>query len=378
MKLSALEYLVCLHCHSTLRLNDGAELEVGSSGEFYKGILSCQSCSKTFPIVRGVPRMVEAGKSTEADIRTGHAFAEAWKRFPLMNERYRKQFFDWIFPVDSEFFKDKVVLECGCGKGRHATLVSEAGARAVFAVDIGEAVDVAYANVGHLPNVCVVQADIAQLPFKADFDCAFSVGVLHHMEVPMSGFLAMSNKVNARGSIAVWVYGKENNWWLIHVINPVRKLITSKLPSAIVLFIAFLVAVPLAIYCKFFVTPLVNLRKRCSLVPPIYYGTYLSYIGQFDLTEIHHIVFDHLIAPIAHYISRGELASWFVEADWPEPIIRWHNRNSWCAVSSRNEAVLETLRARVIHDSRPEIGGRTTRHENRTPEKPPHDPSGRS
>jgi len=274
MKESALEHLVCLQCLSPLVLVPGYSSDPEHSAEIYTGSLKCTSCSAVFSIVRGVPRMVDEQASHPVDIRTGRSFAEAWKRFPFMDDRYQKQFFDWVFPVDNNFLKGKLVLECGCGKGRHAKLINDA--KAIFAVDIGEAIDVAYSNVGHLANVHLVQADIERLPFKNDFDFAFSVGVLHHMRSPISGFLAMSEKVNPGGSITAWVYGRENNWWLIKIINPIRETITSKLPSPVLLCLSAMIAFPLLVYCNVVASPYCKRRAKTRILPPLYYGPDLS------------------------------------------------------------------------------------------------------
>ncbi len=361
MKIAALQHLSCLNCLSRLDLIDGHEFDEVHKDEVKTGTLKCTKCASTFPILRGVPRFVDATQSSAGDIETGQSFADAWKKFPFMDDRYRRQFFDWVFPVDEEFVKDKLVLECGCGKGRHASLLMEAGARAIFAVDIGEAIDVAYANVGHLPGVHLVQADIERLPFNADFDFAFSVGVLHHMVSPISGFLSMSKKVNESGSIVAWVYGRENNWWLISIVNPIRERITSKMPSNLLLILSAMLAWPLLIYCKLVAAPWAALKEKFPLTPPLYYGEYLSYIARFDFREIHHITFDHLIAPVANYVARGYFASWFDEAGWPDSVIRWHNRNSWTGFSSKKVELLELMRTRVKDEPRLEVGGGTAR-----------------
>ncbi len=361
MKPSALTHLVCLSCLSDLKLDAKQTLDSNHSDEIYEGTLICTACSREYKIVRGVPRFVDESESSATDIRTGASFAEAWKRFPMMDERYQKQFFDWIFPVDPEFVKDKVVLECGCGKGRHAKLMQEAGVKAIYAVDIGEAIDVAYENVGFLPGIHLIQADIEKLPFRREFDFAFSVGVLHHMESPISGFLSMSARVKPTGAVTAWVYGRESNWWLIGIVNPIRMLVTSKMPSSLLLPVAAALAFPLELYCKFVARPWMNLRKSNKWMPPLFYGEYLNYISQFGFTELHHIVFDHLIAPVAYYVPRAYFASWFKTAGWSDCVVRWHNRNSWSGFSSGNLEELELMRSRVKDVPDSYLGAATAR-----------------
>lgn len=357
MKISALEHLACLQCYSALTLEPGYTMDPDHAQEIYTGMLLCPSCKHRYAVLRGVPRLVDETKSSPTDINTGHSFAQAWKQFPGMDERYKQQFYDWVFPVGPDFLKDKLVLECGCGKGRHARLLQEAGVEAIYGVDIGEAIDVAYKNVGHLPAIHLVQADIEHLPFNRVFDYAFSVGVLHHMEFPVKGFISMSEKIVQGGSVTAWVYGRENNWWLIRIVNPIRKSITSRMPSSVLLVLSGLLAFPLMLYCKLLAAPWEQARSYLPNLPPLYYGAYLAYIARFGFTEIHHIVFDHLIAPVANYVSQDYFSKWFAEAGWTDPVIRWHNGNSWSGFSSGNAEVLAKMTDKVRQAVLPNLPG---------------------
>jgi SAM-dependent methyltransferase/uncharacterized protein YbaR (Trm112 family) len=346
MKPAALDYLLCIHCAKPLLLEAGHQT-APDSGEILSGSLKCAQCNRSYDIRGGIPRMVDESKSSRTDIVTGQSFATAWKSFPRMDERYRQQFFDWISPVQEQDFKDKMVLECGCGKGRHAKIVSECGAKMIFAVDIGDAVEVAYQNTGHLPNVHIVQADIENLPFAAIFDVAFSLGVLHHMSSPVAGFLAMSKKLKNDGTICVWVYGRENNRWLIRVINPIRIAITSKLSPPLLKILAALVALPVFIWARYVAANWARLQKSMPALPDLFYQRYMTYISRFDFNEIHHIVYDHLSAPVANYVARHYFEQWFAEGNLPGPVIRWHNQNSWTGISSHNPQILADMHKRL-------------------------------
>jgi hypothetical protein len=59
---------------------------------------------------------------------------------------------------------------------------------------------------------------------------AYSIGVIHHLPVPKSGFLALCSHVKPGGRVAAWVYGKEGNLWIEKLVDPIRKNITSRLP----------------------------------------------------------------------------------------------------------------------------------------------------
>lgn len=346
MKLSALDYLRCIHCKTTVVLqpayttaNDGAEVLSGS--------LACAGCQKVYAITNGIPRMVDASISTAADVISGDVFAHAWRAFPRIDNSYFQQFFDWINPVDPSFVKDKIVLDAGCGKGRHINVMVQAGAKVVLAVDIGGAIDVAYENVGHLPDVHIVQGDVANLPFAPVADFAFSLGVLDHMESPADGLASMSSKLNENGSAAIWVYGIENNGWIIAFVNPLRLAITSKLPSAAAKMVSGLMAIPVFCYSHFIARPWKNLQKSIPALPDVFYQDYMVYISTFDFTEIHHIAHDHIVAPLANYSSQQEVRSWFENAGLPEPLLRWHNKNSWAGFSSKNAQIRQIMRERA-------------------------------
>ena len=176
MKPSLLELIVCPGCRGVLALRDATP----EAGEVMEGTLVCVGCDRTYPVRRGVPRFTEAGPGGEETVRTAGAFGWEWGAFPEIEGHHEQQFLDWIAPATPETFRARVVVEGGCGKGRHTRLVARYGARAVIGVDLSDAVDVAFANTGGESNVHIVQADLRALPLRpGTCDVAFSVGVLH-------------------------------------------------------------------------------------------------------------------------------------------------------------------------------------------------------
>jgi hypothetical protein len=80
---------------------------------------------------------------------------------------------------------------------------------------------------------------------------------------------------------------------------------------------------------KFVYGPLNKSKNGSSLAQHLFYNDYLKAIAPFGWREQHTIVFDHLVAPTAFYISREEFESWWRDLPASEVEISWHNKNSW-------------------------------------------------
>lgn len=319
MRERALEYLVCPACGGDLALR--AEIRDGAHVE--TGFLACAPCDRRYPIRAGVPRFAQQVGEVEA--RTAEAFGYEWLRYAELAERYRKQFLDWIRPVEPSFFEGRTVLEGGCGKGRHTRVAAELGARDVVAMDLSQAVEAAYANTRELPNVHIIQADLNAPPVRRAFDYAFSIGVLHHLPDPERGFHALVSKLRPGGAISAWVYGRENNGWIVHVVSPVRERVTSRLPHFVLDVLSAVLTVPLIAAIRLLYRPTGGSLFGRALP----YGPYLCYIADFPFRELRLIVLDHLVAPVAYYLRRDEFAGWFMRAGLEGVRIEHHNANSW-------------------------------------------------
>lgn len=325
MKLRLLPLLACPACRSALTCRPTTECQ----GEIVSGTLLCSGCTASYPIVRGVPRFVSAAP-TGAQGATADAFGWEWQRFSELDAPEQEQFLDWIYPIDGSFFVNKTILDAGCGMGRWADQAVRFGAADVVGVDISAAVEVAQRRACQYPNMHVVQADIYHLPLANRFDFCFSIGVLHHLPDPEAGFHSLLCHLAAGGAIHVWVYGRENNEWLVRIGNPIRERVSSRLPRTLLYGLSFGVAVALQPVLKLLYQPrgrLSGASGRGGLRLP-YWG-YLSWLAKYSLRHNHHVVFDHLVAPTAHYIRREEFESWFKRAGLRKCRISWRNENSW-------------------------------------------------
>src|ERR1700682_1984370 len=325
MKAKLLDYLICPACAAQLELT---EVTVTEGQEIMQGRLTCITCKSAFPITRGVPRFVSSERLEADKAATAESFGWQWQHFTHTDELYGHQFLGWIAPVRPEFFQNKIVLEGGCGKGRHTQLAARWGAREVIGVDLSAAVETAFAATRNLPNAHIVQADIYSLPFARVFDYAFSVGVLHHLPDPQVGFRSLASKVQPGGHISAWVYGAENNEWITRWVNPLRQGLTSRINPRALLQLSKLPTAVLYLATKLVYRPL-NTIGNGAVAQHLFYNDYLKAISAFGWREQHTIVFDHLVAPTAFYISRPEFEEWWRDIGASDVQISWHNKNSW-------------------------------------------------
>ncbi len=326
MKKRLLDYLACPFCHGAI---DFVDIEKEEGIEVLEGQLRCEGCGKDFTVTRGIPRFADFQNIEQDKQATADKFGWSWTEFSHDDEKYEEQFLGWISPVKPEFVRDKIVLEGGCGKGRHTRRVAGWGARDIVAVDLSAAVEVAFASTRDLPNAHIVQADIYQLPLRRAFDYAFSVGVLHHLPNPRAGFESLASKVKPNGNISAWVYGAENNWWIVRLVNPVRKHVTSRMPERLLLQLSKFPTALMYAATKLIYGPLNRNESGRKLARHLFYNEYLRAIADFNWREQHSIVFDHLIAPTAFYLSRPEFEAWWQSIRARNVVIGWHNGNSW-------------------------------------------------
>src|SRR5205823_9722602 len=150
------------------------------------------------------------------------SFSYEWQRFrhtQLDSDTGRSDMRDRLqasLNFQLEELAGKVVLDAGCGMGRFAEIVH--AHRGVYVgIDYSFAIDAAFQNVGQLPDVHLLQADIFDLPFADDtFDLVFSLGVLHHTPDPRRAFAQLPRVLKPGGRLSVTVYDAGNK---VYVAN---------------------------------------------------------------------------------------------------------------------------------------------------------------
>jgi len=196
-----LDWICCPGCRGDLALT----VTAGDGSSVAEGTLTCGACGTHYPILRGVPRFVP----TDGYVNTFSYEWNKWSRVQLDTANGRQES-EATFAEKTGFSPDelagRLVLDVGCGAGRFLDVAARWGAR-VIGIDFSFAVEAAHANLGHRPDVDVIQADVFALPFKdAVFDAVFSIGVLHHTRDTREAFLSLPRLVKPGGLVAVWLY----------------------------------------------------------------------------------------------------------------------------------------------------------------------------
>lgn len=352
MKKRLLDFLVCPYCKKRLTL----KVFLKENQEIKEGMLVC-SCKRVYPIINAISRMLPdtlknellveykdffhkykkhfprlkklSGQDKEIKRKTADVWGYQWRFFTDLIKESKQQFLKWIQPVKPPFFKNKLVLDVGCGTGRHIVFSTAFGAETI-GIDLSPAVETAYKNTQHIKNAHILQADIYHLPFKdKTFDYIYSIGVIHHLPDPQKGFNTLLNYLKIKGNISVWVYGKENNGFIVYFIEPIRKYVTTKLPLNILNFLSLFPTIVLYIIIKTIYKPLNKIKITKNFVKLLPYNEYFYQFSNFSFKHNWVNVFDKLNAPLAKYYTKNEFKKWFEEAKLKNISITHINNISW-------------------------------------------------
>ena len=333
MKYRLLDIVVCPQCKRLLTCT--AFSEIGT--EVLEGILTCD-CGKWYPIIGGIPRLlpdslradylldnndflekyrdkihqiIGSTNIKDASInlkrRTSDSFGFEWDTFSEVIEEYETNFLSYVSPVEKSFFRDKLVLDAGCGAGRHSYYAAKFGAE-VVAMDLSKAVEAAYRNSRQFSKVHVVQADIYSLPFRKKFDYIFCIGVLHHLPGPQKGFEKLVELLRPNSLISIWVYGRKHNFLAIYIYEPIRK-ITTRIPHKVLYYLCYLPAAIMEVFNIIYkVFNSFSLTKHFARLIPFKYYSHFPFRTKLNDS------FDVFATPSAKYYTEQEIRGWFEAA----------------------------------------------------------------
>ncbi|MEK7383559.1 MAG: class I SAM-dependent methyltransferase [Elusimicrobiota bacterium] len=233
--------------------------------------------------------MSVAELSREKDLE--NRFSYAWNVYREIISLHRKQFLGWIAPLPLEFFNGKSFLDAGCGIGRNSRWPLEAGAASAYAFDCNEAtVAVARQNLAPFPNCEVVLRSIYDLDGQKQYDVVFSIGVIHHLQRPRQAVENLVKAVKPGGTLLLWVYAREGNEAYLRWVDPIRRVLTSRMPPSLARILAKISTVLLKVY--------VRLPHRQE---------YLRLLRERSFRHVEAMVFDQLLPNISNYWTREEV-----------------------------------------------------------------------
>jgi len=351
-----LNYLVCLKCKNGLELKEFSVQK--ENQKVVDGYLKC-NCGEVYPIIKGVLRVlpeelmtklvfekyfdylnrydkdlpssfVEKWKSNIIDklsnktlkISTADSFGFEWKKFNKLFDIYKQNFLNYVQPFKENFFKNKVILDAGCGVGRHTYWAAKFGAKEVIGIDLSEAVDSAESNCRELSNVNIIQADIYKLPFKSIFDFIFSIGVLHHLPEPENGFRNLLNYLKEDALMLIWVYGRKNNFSNVYIYESLR-IITKHINSKILYYLCYPFAI--GVEC---INKTADLFEKVDATKKIAKLMPFQYYRQFPFEVKLNDAFDVLATPRSRYYMMDEIKDWFLRAGFKNPKLSYLRKKS--------------------------------------------------
>ena len=183
-------------------------------------------------MVHGIPRFVDVPEDPAAR-RTQASFGYEWTHFNDWRPSGDTNFNDYFDGVNLASLRGSVVLDAGCGMGRHARHIAPFAGR-VVAVDFSRAIDQAARNTADVGNVDCVQADLLALPLADEsFDFIYSIGVLHHLDDTTRALRGLVRKLRPGGRLRVYLYWKRHGWKgrLLRVATVARG-VTTRMPFA--------------------------------------------------------------------------------------------------------------------------------------------------
>ncbi|MAG52445.1 MAG: hypothetical protein CMH62_00610 [Nanoarchaeota archaeon] len=233
-------------------------------------------------------------------------------------------FKNWICPNKIEDFKNKNVLDCGCGAGQHLRYLSPY-CKKILGIDLNTK-DIAIKNNPEGKNIEIIEGDISNIDLKEKFDIVYSIGVLHHTDDPSKSFNNIKKFVKKDGRLIIWAYSYEGNFIVRSFIEKIRKSFFSKMKRKNVWKFSKLIT-------ALFYIPIHSIyRLPLSFLP--FYDYFRDWRGlNFKINNI--CLFDKLNAPQTIFIKKETIEEWFNKNEFKDVHIDWYNKVSWRASGTR-------------------------------------------
>ena len=245
-----------------------------------------------------------------------YEWTEQWDRF---KDDSQFLFTEWIYPTRLEDFRNKRVLDAGCGHGHHLLMVAPY-AREAIGADLNTA-GIASQETDRRSNIQVVEGDIARLTFEEPFDIVYCIGVIHHTDNPALTFQNLKHLTRPGGRLIVWAYAHEGNFLNRTVIEGIKRAGLLKAPRWLLLFLSHFLT--LLLY------PLVYSIYLLPLRPVLPYYDYFGNFRKLNYKKNVQNAYDKLIAPQTFFLKKGDVEAWFKPEEFRDIHISHYKGVSW-------------------------------------------------
>jgi SAM-dependent methyltransferase len=301
--------------------------------------LRCPSCGRelerngaqmscgvhVFPVDGDIPRLLppdlmrvrQTGEAVGLRGRTYRSFGFEWQSFSAQIDAYRENFRWYLEPLPDPPGASALVLDAGCGMGRHTRHFLAAGAE-VLALDASPAIDVAARN-NPAGEGLFVQADLLHLPVREGaFDLVCCLGVLHHIEDTEAGLAQLVRAVRPGGWVLVYLYHDpaERSAWrgaLLSLVGTARR-VTTRLPMGVLRTLTWLIAGCLWLGYVGPAKLLVRVRSLSGIVRSVPLGQYVDY----PFRVLWNDQFDRFSAPLEKRYRRAAVEALLTRAGLEE------------------------------------------------------------
>jgi ubiquinone/menaquinone biosynthesis C-methylase UbiE/uncharacterized protein YbaR (Trm112 family) len=330
MRRSLVEKLACPECRGDIEV---AEVKEENGLRILRGALRCTSCSKHYPIEKGVPRLVKVA----ADV------AEVCKRFSFQwlsrwNGRFEGErcygfnddiYIGWVkgqLECRRALAPGEWLLDAGCGSGEKTrVLARHCPDQNVVGLDLGvESLEKATAQFGDVPHLDYVQGNILEPPFKdRQFDAGMSLGVLHHTNNTRQAFARFRRLLRDETTCVIWIYPTywEGPEWRMPYFG--RDFITFgqgyRMPTGVLRFIAHAMVIGFYPIVQFFFR---KCYRRIGRDLPFFRIQDMSWKERFAAQVFY--CFDTLLPRYQWRHRIREVEGWFVE-EGLDPVLHAHS-----------------------------------------------------
>lgn len=242
-------------------------------------------------------------------------FGYEWANYSEVLPESKRQLERWLGSTGLPSFRDRRVMDVGCGMGRNPYWFIDAGAKEVVAVDVDEgSLGAARKNLAPFSNAKVERCSVYELDPEVlgQFDRVTCIGVLHHLEDPSGALAKMWACVAPGGDLVLWCYGREGNRLILPAIQALRA-VGSRAPIGVSHALAKSIAAA--------AWPVIKLAP--------FRTDYYRWVRTLSFHNVESIIFDQMLPRIANYWTRAEMNALVAPLAGGSPFVEQVQGNSW-------------------------------------------------